>query len=33
MPDPIAWETDLEKAKERAKKEGKPILLDFFNPG
>ena len=29
----IAWETDLEKARARARKEGKPILLDFFNPG
>jgi hypothetical protein len=28
----IAWETDLEKALTRAKKEKKPVLLDFFNP-
>ncbi len=29
----IAWETDFEVAKRRAQFEGKPILLDFFNPG
>lgn len=29
----IKWETDFEKARERAKKENMPILLDFFNPG
>jgi uncharacterized protein YyaL (SSP411 family) len=29
----ITWETQLDTALERAKKEGKPIFLDFFNPG
>jgi uncharacterized protein YyaL (SSP411 family) len=29
----VQWEPDMEKALARAKKEGKPILLDFFNPG
>jgi hypothetical protein len=33
MPDKIVWETDFEKAKARARKESKPVLLDFFNPG
>ena len=27
------WETDFDKAIERAKKEHKPVLADFFNPG
>jgi hypothetical protein len=27
------WETDMETASVRAKREAKPILLDFFNPG
>ena len=29
----VQWESDMEKALTRAKAEGKPILLDFFNPG
>lgn len=29
----IQWETKMERALERAKKESKNILLDFFNPG
>lgn len=29
----IAWEDNLDAAKDRAKKEDKPIFLDFFNPG
>ena len=29
----VQWESDMEKALARAKEEGKPILLDFFNPG
>jgi hypothetical protein len=29
----ILWETSMEKALVRAKVEGKPVLLDFFNPG
>lgn len=33
MSDAIGWETDLDRALVRAKQEGKPVLLDFFNPG
>ncbi len=33
MTRPINWETDMQKALERARKEGKFIFLDFFNPG
>lgn len=33
MADKVLWETELEGALKRAKAEGKPILLDFFNPG
>jgi len=29
----IKWEDNLDAAKDRAKKEDKPIFLDFFNPG
>lgn len=29
----IQWETDLDKALARARKEDKTVLLDFFNPG
>ena len=29
----IEWEIRYEKALERAKNEGKPVFLDFFNPG
>jgi hypothetical protein len=29
----VKWETDFRKALGRAKEEGKPVLLDFFNPG
>ncbi len=29
----IIWETDFYKALERSAREGKPVLLDFFNPG
>ena len=28
----VAWITDMDAALSRAKAEGKPILLDFFNP-
>lgn len=28
----IKWETELDKALNRAKTESKPIFLDFFNP-
>jgi hypothetical protein len=29
----IQWLNDMSAALARAKAEGKPILLDFFNPG
>jgi hypothetical protein len=29
----IQWESDYEKAMARSKKENKPVLMDFFNPG
>ncbi|MBU0736333.1 MAG: thioredoxin family protein [Proteobacteria bacterium] len=29
----IEWESVFEKALQRSEKEGKPVLLDFFNPG
>ncbi len=29
----IKWETGLTAALERAEKENKAVLLDFFNPG
>ncbi len=29
----IEWITNMDEALARAKAEGKPILLDFFNPG
>jgi hypothetical protein len=32
MAEKIQWETSMDMAKERAKAEGKTILLDFFNP-
>lgn len=28
----VCWLDDLAKAQETARKTGKPILLDFFNP-
>jgi len=28
----IEWEKDFDKALARAKREEKPLLLDFFNP-
>ncbi len=28
----IQWITDLETALELARKENKPVMLDFFNP-
>jgi uncharacterized protein YyaL (SSP411 family) len=33
MTNAIHWETDINHALDMAKKEGKPVLLDFFNPG
>jgi uncharacterized protein YyaL (SSP411 family) len=33
MTNPIQWESDMTHALGMAKKEGKPVLLDFFNPG
>jgi len=32
MPNQIEWITSMDEALKRAKSEGKPILLDFFNP-
>lgn len=28
----VCWSSDLALAQETARKTGKPILLDFFNP-
>jgi hypothetical protein len=33
MPDRIQWESDFDKALAEAKAKGKPLLVDFFNPG
>lgn len=33
MTNKIQWETDMDMALTRARKENKPVLLDFFNPG
>jgi hypothetical protein len=33
MSEKIAWESDFATALSKAKTEGKPVLLDFFNPG
>lgn len=33
MSKPIPWETKMEAALARARVEGKPVLVDFFNPG
>jgi uncharacterized protein YyaL (SSP411 family) len=33
MKNAIQWETDMNTALDMAKKEAKPVLLDFFNPG
>jgi hypothetical protein len=33
MTSKIEWETQYEKALEKSKNEGKPVFLDFFNPG
>jgi hypothetical protein len=29
----ITWHTDMKAAMALAKKENKPMLVDFFNPG
>lgn len=29
----IQWLTGMDEALSRARAEGKPVLLDFFNPG
>lgn len=29
----IQWLTSMDEALNRARQEGKPILLDFFHPG
>jgi hypothetical protein len=33
MADKVAWLSTMDEAMGRAKAEGKPIFLDFFNPG
>jgi hypothetical protein len=33
MENKITWGTDMKSALKRARKEGKHIFLDFFNPG
>jgi len=33
MASAIEWESDYEKALRRSGTEGKPVLLDFYNPG
>ena len=33
MAETIEWLTSMDEALKTAKSEGKPILLDFFNPG
>jgi len=33
MANKFEWETSMEKALARAKTDGKPVLLDFHNPG
>ena len=33
MSSEIKWETSYEKTLERSESEGKPVFLDFFNPG
>jgi uncharacterized protein YyaL (SSP411 family) len=32
MADKVNWIDTMQEATQRAKSEGKPILLDFFNP-
>jgi uncharacterized protein YyaL (SSP411 family) len=29
----ITWHKDMQEALAAAKKENKPVLIDFFNPG
>lgn len=33
MAETINWLTQMDEALSRAKQEGRPILLDFYNPG
>jgi hypothetical protein len=33
MANQITWQTDMKAAAALAKKENKPMLVDFFNPG
>ena len=33
MADKIRWLTELEAGLGRARAEGKPVVVDFFNPG
>ncbi len=29
----VEWESDFDTALKKSKAEGKPVLLDFYNPG
>jgi len=33
MENQIIWKTDLKEALKTSRKENKPLLIDFFNPG
>lgn len=33
MAEKLVWENNLDTAISKAKRENKPVLLDFFNPG
>jgi hypothetical protein len=33
MSETIAWESQMDSALSRAEREGKLVLLDFYNPG
>jgi len=33
MTNQITWHKDMQAALTTAKKENKPVLIDFFNPG
>ena len=33
MSEAISWQKKMDEALDKGDQEGKPILLDFFNPG